>query len=63
MLRIFEVVILSKKVEILPLSHWKVSGAMSSATLYMVVGWAVDEGAGMKFSRVGIHGVSQIGVC
>jgi hypothetical protein len=57
MLRIFEVVILSKKVDILPLSHWKVSGAMSSATLYMV-GWAVDEGVGMKFSRVGIHGVS-----
>ncbi|GMY05140.1 hypothetical protein FCV25MIE_00379 [Fagus crenata] len=62
MLRIFEAVIQSKKVEILPLSHWKVSGLMSSATLCMV-GWAVDEGNGMKFSRVRIHGVSQIGVC
>ena len=62
MLRILEAVIRSKKVEILPLSHWKVSGTMSSTTLWMV-GWIVDEGDGMKFSRVGIQGVSQIGVC
>ena len=58
---ILEAVNGSKSEKILPLSYWKESGMIRSATLWME-GWVFDGAGGMKLSRVGIQGDSHIAV-